>query len=181
MLDKIHRVCLYGSESVGKTTLAQALAAHYQTTWVPEMARDYLGDRKCTLDDFPWIARWQTTEVLRQTLYANRVLICDTDVITTELYARIYFDTVQQEVLDLQKVVPYDLYLFLEADVPWVGDAQRDLGTPSVRAGIRDLFLNALLSRGIQPVMIKGDWAARQAQAIAAIDRLVNPKNCHVE
>jgi NadR type nicotinamide-nucleotide adenylyltransferase len=168
----IKKICLYGSESVGKTTLAQELAAHYETEWVAEMAREYLGDRKCVYEDFPWIARWQTTEVLRKTLYANRLLICDTDLITTELYARIYFKDCPREVLDLQRVVDYDLYLFLEADVPWVGDEQRDLGDPSVRKDIRDMFLNALLERGIQPVMIKGNWAERKNQAIAAIDAL---------
>jgi NadR type nicotinamide-nucleotide adenylyltransferase len=175
MIDKnyIKKICLYGSESVGKTTLAKELAEHYKTVWVPEMAREYLGEKKCVYEDFVWIARWQTTEVLRQSLYANKILICDTDVITTELYARIYFDDCPKEVLDLQRVVHYDLYLFLEADVPWVGDEQRDLGDPSVRKGIRDMFLNALLERGIQPVMIKGDWAARKEQAIKAIDKLL--------
>ena len=38
----IPRVVLYGPESSGKTTLAEALAQHYQTEWVEEFARDYL-------------------------------------------------------------------------------------------------------------------------------------------
>jgi HTH-type transcriptional regulator, transcriptional repressor of NAD biosynthesis genes len=169
----IKKICLYGSESVGKTTLAKELAEHYQTEWVPEMAREYLGDRKCEYDDFVWIARWQTTEVLRKTLYANKILICDTDVITTELYARIYFNDCPKEVIDLQRVVYYDLYLFLETDVPWIGDEQRDLGDPSVRKNIRDMFLIALLQRGIQPILIKGNWEERKQQAITAIDVLI--------
>ena len=39
---QIFRVVLYGPESTGKTTLAQALANHFQTEWVQEFARDYL-------------------------------------------------------------------------------------------------------------------------------------------
>src|SRR5262249_51027668 len=39
------RVVIYGPESVGKTTLAERLASHYQTAWVPEFARGYLDDK----------------------------------------------------------------------------------------------------------------------------------------
>ena len=170
----LKKICLFGSESVGKTTLAAELAAHFNTAWVPEMARAYLGDRKCVFDDFVWIARWQTTEVLRKSLVANRVLICDTDVLTTELYARIYFDDVPQEVIDLQKVINYDLFLFLEADVPWVSDTQRDLGDPAIRENIRNMFFEALVSRNLPYEIIKGDWQTRKEKAIAAIEALID-------
>ena len=33
------KIVLFGPESTGKTVLAQALAAHYDTLWVPEFAR----------------------------------------------------------------------------------------------------------------------------------------------
>ena len=36
------RVVLFGPESTGKTTMAKALAEFYETTLVPEFARDYL-------------------------------------------------------------------------------------------------------------------------------------------
>ena len=35
------RVCVVGAESSGTTTLAAALAAHYNTVWVPEYGRAY--------------------------------------------------------------------------------------------------------------------------------------------
>ncbi len=35
------RVCLLGAESTGKSTLAEALAAAYETLWVPEYGRVY--------------------------------------------------------------------------------------------------------------------------------------------
>ena len=105
----VKKVCLFGSESTGKSTMAKMLAEHYKTDWVPEMARDYLGDRICTLEDFPPIAYLQTAEVLRKTLTANKILICDSDLIITELYARIYFNDCPQQVIDLQQVIQYDL------------------------------------------------------------------------
>lgn len=33
---------MFGPESTGKTTLAQMLAQHYNTQWVPEYMREYL-------------------------------------------------------------------------------------------------------------------------------------------
>ena len=38
----IVKIALFGPESTGKTTLAKQLAAHYDTAWTPEFARDYL-------------------------------------------------------------------------------------------------------------------------------------------
>jgi HTH-type transcriptional repressor of NAD biosynthesis genes len=40
------RVLIVGAESTGKTTLAIALAEHYQTTWVPEFGRLYTEARR---------------------------------------------------------------------------------------------------------------------------------------
>jgi len=59
------RIVLYGPESTGKTTLAKALAAAYDTAWVPEFARDYLQqkwDQKkevCDLEDLLHITEGQ--------------------------------------------------------------------------------------------------------------------------
>ena len=38
----IRKVAIIGPESTGKSTLCSELAAHYQTLWVPEYAREYL-------------------------------------------------------------------------------------------------------------------------------------------
>lgn len=168
---EIKKICLYGAESTGKTTLAKQLATHYQTAWVPEMARWVLGDRKCVADDFPAIAYAQFGETARQMLHANRVLICDTDLIVTQVYEEHYFNTVHQEVLDLQRLEHYDLYLFCDNDVPWVADAQRDLG--HIRTVMKNKFLAQLEARNIYFKWIRGNWDERLNLAIHYIDTLL--------
>ena len=59
------RVCVLGAESTGTTTLAQALAAQYETQWVPEYGREYSeakmerGEGIWRSDEFAEIAREQ--------------------------------------------------------------------------------------------------------------------------
>ena len=47
--DLLTRICIFGPESTGKTTLAKQLAEHFKTTWVSEYARlliEAAGDAK---------------------------------------------------------------------------------------------------------------------------------------
>jgi NadR type nicotinamide-nucleotide adenylyltransferase len=167
----ILNVCLYGAESTGKTTLAKQLAAHYDTVFVPEMARWVLGDRRCELEDFPAIAYAQFAETQRQTLHANRVLFCDTDLIVTQVYEEQYFHYVHPEVLDLQRLEHYDLYLFCDNDVPWVADEQRELG--HLREEMKQKFLHQLQLRNIDFQWIRGSWQERFDTAVGLVDGLL--------
>jgi len=55
------RISVTGPESTGKSWLADRLAEHYNTNWVPEFARKYLDeiDRPYTYDEILSIARKQ--------------------------------------------------------------------------------------------------------------------------
>ena len=55
------RVCIFGAESTGKSTLAESLARHYHAAWVPEYARTYCDLRGGVLgpEDAPLIAAGQ--------------------------------------------------------------------------------------------------------------------------
>ena len=41
-MEAIKKIVVIGPESTGKSTLCKNLAAHYNTLWVPEYAREYL-------------------------------------------------------------------------------------------------------------------------------------------
>ncbi len=163
----VKKICLYGSESTGKTTIGARLAAHFNTHLVPEMARVLLGERKCVVADFAPIARLQLSEVQHKTLSANRLLFCDTDLITSQIYSEIYFNTCDPFVLDCQRLEKYDLYLFFDTDLPWVADAQRDLG--SRRCELQERFKSELEKRGIPYILIQGKEEVRFQNALKAV------------
>jgi HTH-type transcriptional regulator, transcriptional repressor of NAD biosynthesis genes len=163
----IKKICLYGSESTGKTTVGKQLAAHFNTHFVPEMAREWLGDRKCVESDFMPIARLQLSEVQHKTLSANKLLFCDTDLITSQIYSEVYFNTCDPFVLDCQRLEKYDLYLFFDIDLPWVEDAQRDLGNR--RSELHERFKQELDQRDIPYVLLQGTGEARFQNALNAV------------
>jgi len=55
------KIVIIGPESTGKTTLCEQLAAHYQTLWCPEYAREYLlkNGTDYSFDDLLMIAKGQ--------------------------------------------------------------------------------------------------------------------------
>ena len=83
------RVCLVGAESTGTTTLAKALAEHFQTAWVEEYGREYSeiklarNDPDWRTDEFTAIAEEQARREDAAARQANRVLICDTNAFAT--------------------------------------------------------------------------------------------------
>ena len=163
----VKKVCLYGPESVGKTTMAEALARHYNTVWVHETARDLLTDNDFSLDDIMAIGHRQTNLVLERTQTANKLLFCDTDVITTQIYSRHYLHEVPPVLYELEKQVHYDLFCLLDVDVPWVADGLRDLGHR--RAEMFEVFRRELDIRQIEYLHVRGDWQARQVLIQQAI------------
>ncbi|GAB3336676.1 nicotinamide-nucleotide adenylyltransferase [Larkinella ripae] len=168
----VKKICLFGPESVGKTTLAEQLAAHYQTVFVHEVARDLITSNDLAPDDYIRIGHAQTQAVLAATQKANKFLICDTDLITTELYADHYLQEVPPVLYELEKQVIYDRYFLLNIDVPWISDGLRDLGHR--REEIYQRFKTALDERGIAYTDVSGTWEQRWATVTAEIDHLLN-------
>ena len=165
------RVVVTGSESTGKTTLAARLAAHLGTVWTPEYARGYLDAKPTPLDpsDIEPIARGQRALEEDAARRANRVLIQDTDVLSTCVYAEHYNGTCPPSVRRAMR--PPDLYLLLGIDVPWVPDPQRDRG--HMREHMHALFRDAVRASGAPYVEITGDWEERFRRAVAAVEGLL--------
>jgi NadR type nicotinamide-nucleotide adenylyltransferase len=166
----IKKIVLFGSESTGKTTLAQQLAAHYQTVWVPEYSRIYQEQQGYTpaLQDVIPIAKGQMHLEDLLILQANRILICDTDILETKVYSDAYNGTSPEWLLQKVPERYAHLYLLTDIDLPWEPDGIRD--RPDNRQEMHKRFKLELVHRNLLYVEISGNYRERFLQAVQAID-----------
>ena len=85
----IIKVVINGPESTGKTTLTKQLAEYFNIEYVPEFARDYLQEKwdlkkeVCSKEDLLVIVKEQLNLENELSSKANKVLLLDTNIITT--------------------------------------------------------------------------------------------------
>lgn len=173
MIDQIKLICFYGPESTGKSFMAKKLAERYQTQWVPEVAREMITGNIFNREDIIAIGREQTRRVFQKAQMANKILFCDTDVITTQIYSREYLKVVPPVLYEFEKMVQYDLYFFFEPDVPWVSDGVRDLGSEADRKRMRAVFKDELDRRGITYITVSGNWEQRERIITQAVNSIL--------
>lgn len=171
------RIVLYGPESTGKSTLASQLSLHYKEPQVAEFARIYLQERFdenghiCTYEDILPIAAGQRQAENIATLKAQRLVICDTDILETYVYSSIYFDKVPDDLVQALNTSTYDLYLLMDTATDWVPDDLRD--RPDDRQQIFHRFEQALKERNQPYTLISGLGDQRFLNAVTAIDKLL--------
>ncbi|MBL0743383.1 AAA family ATPase [Chryseolinea lacunae] len=168
----VKKICFFGPESTGKSTMAQRMAAHYHTEFVPEVARELLTSNDFTLDDIAAIGHAQYNRVIEKTQTANKLLFCDTDAITTQIYSRHYLNAVPEIVHELEHKVTYDLYFLMDIDVPWIADGLRDLGDH--REKMLHVFRAALEQRNIPFIDVRGSYEQREAVVRKAVDAMLD-------
>lgn len=174
------KVVLFGPESTGKTTLSQQLATHYKTEWVPEYAREYLQEKwdreqkTCEPHDLLPIACGQMESENTLAKQANRILICDTDLLETKVYSEAYYLGYCDPLLEKYALEnTYNLYLLTYIDIPWEKDDLRD--KPDERERMFAYFHETLKKYGRNFVTLKGDKEQRFQLAKTHIDKLLGP------
>jgi HTH-type transcriptional regulator, transcriptional repressor of NAD biosynthesis genes len=174
MYNNIKLVCFFGPESTGKSVMAKKMAAHYHTEWVPEVAREFITTNNFRREDIIMIGRAQTERIFEKARKANKVLFCDTDVITTQIYSRQYLKVVPPVLYELEKMVQYNLYFLFDIDVPWVNDGLRDLGSEPERERMFTIFKHELDKRNIPYVHVQGNWDEREKIITREINMLLH-------
>jgi|TARA_B100000959_G_scaffold56050_1_gene58446 NadR type nicotinamide-nucleotide adenylyltransferase len=174
----IIKVVINGPESTGKTTLTKQLAEYFNTEYVPEFARDYLQEKWdlkkeiCSKEDLLVIVKEQLNLENELSSKANKVLLLDTNIITTVNWSITHFDGFCDPwIIRQTEFLEYDHYLITNIDFPWVKDDLRD--RPNERENMLSSLINQHDIRGLKYSIISGVKDVRKSQSIDIIKNLI--------
>lgn len=156
----IERVALLGGESSGKSTLATALAAHFDTMHVAEYGRELWEAQGGHLerDDLPRIAQTQLARETDVSLRAHRYLFCDSTPLTTLFYMWEMFGDVSPA-LEADAATPYDHTILCAPDFGFVQDGTRR--DAAFRQRQHEWYVAELDRRGIAYHLARGSISER--------------------
>ncbi len=183
----LKKIVIIGPESTGKSTLCEQLAQHYETTWCPEFAREYLltNGTNYEFDDLLTIARGQLAleDEYTARLEANSLpmleagghlpLFIDTDMYVMKVWCEFVFNKCHRFILDEILTRQYDLYLLCNVDLPWVQDELREYPDLHTRKKLYSIYKDIMINQPVPWVDISGNYEERLANAITAVDKLL--------
>lgn len=165
----VKKVCVFGPESTGKTTLACDLADHFETIHVPEYGRIYTDAFGTTAEneDLLAIARGHIAATAAAERHANRLLVMDTDAVLTAVWSDMltgcrdpWFETFGDYA---------DLYLLTGTEIPWEDDGTRYFPDAEARQRFHASCRAELERRRLPYVSIEGNREARFSRAAKLI------------
>jgi NadR type nicotinamide-nucleotide adenylyltransferase len=171
--DNIIRIAIVGPESTGKSDLAKDLAKHFNTCYVEEYAREYIGKlkRSYTIDDIINISKGQMELEDNMAAKADKILICDTNLVVTKIWAEHAFKQCPDWILSNLKKREYAIHLLTNIDTPWIPDPQRE--HPHLREHLFEKYRSELDNEKVAYTIISGTGNERVLQAISAIDKIL--------
>lgn len=172
----VSKVCVIGPECTGKTVLSEAIAKKLNTVWVEEYARNYLNRLRKPYEeaDLLKIAHGQLRMEDEWTIDANKILVCDTNLIVIKVWSEFKYGRCDEAILKLIDERKYDLYLLTYIDIPWIADPLRE--HPDRREELYNIYLAEMKNQTVPFVEVKGTEKQRLDSAIAAIDQYIFKK-----
>jgi len=163
-------VAFLGVESTGKSTLAAQLAPQLGGVIMPEYGREYAETigTDFTPEALRHIAREHAARLGRLRATRPLMLIEDTDVVITAAWFRMLHGRRDPEISAIPARA--DLHLLFAPDTPWVDDGTRQFVGQN-RLAFQSAIEDELAARGLDAVLIEGDWQQRRTSASSAITR----------
>jgi len=179
--DMITKAVFLGAMSTGKSTIAEALAMRYNTTFVREYGRDYWDehqvDRRLSLEAFNEIATGHIEREEMAFLSADRYCFIDTNAITTYMFALDYHDAATELLtqLALENASRYDLFFLCEDDIPY--DDTWDRSGNQKRHIFQKQIVADLEARRIPYISLKGDLETRMKRVDEVLNKFLPYSN----
>jgi NadR type nicotinamide-nucleotide adenylyltransferase len=172
----LKKIVVIGPESTGKSTLCSYLAEHYDTTWCPEYAREYLLARGTaySYDDLLEIAKGQAAledKYAREATEAGASMIfIDTDMYVMKVWCEYVFGKCHQFILDRIVQQQYDLYFLCDTDIPWAKDSLREYPDLKTRQILFQMYKDLLVNQEVPWTLVSGTIDERMVHCITTIE-----------
>ena len=167
------KIAITGPESTGKSTLAEKLAHHYKTDFIPEYSRTYLENfaGQYTEDDVVEIAKGQYNLILEEEKKSSKILIADTEIVVCKIWVEYVFKHSNKVIDEILKQQNFDLYLLCDIDLPWVYDPLRENPDIDERKELFEIYRNTLEQMKVPFEIVSGDNEVRVNNAIKVIEK----------
>lgn len=169
-----HLITITGTESTGKTTLAEKLSMHYKTAYVADYSRYYIDqiNRPYSLTDVLAIANGIIEQEDKMLKHAGPILFSDNDLINIKIWLQYYKWQIptwlESEIIKRKS----ELYLLCDIDLPWIADGQR--ANPNDRTELFTKFAEELTNYNTNFKYVTGTTHERVEIAVAHIDTYLN-------
>ena len=167
------KIAIIGPESTGKSTLAEKLAKHFNTDYIPEYSRTYLEnfEGQYTENDVVEIAKGQNKLILEEEKKIPEILITDTETIVCKIWVEYVFKHLNETIDEILKQQDFDLYLLCDIDLPWVYDPLRENPNLEERKELFNIYKNTLTKMDVSFEIVRGDDEERVNNAINIINK----------
>ena len=178
---RMKKIVVIGPESTGKSTLCEKLAAHYQTEWVKEYAREYLlkNGTEYSFENLLDVAKGQLEgeeAVVQGTKYIDsansKLVFIDTDMYVMKVWCEFVFGKCHHWILNRIVERKYDLYLLCNTDAPWVKDELREYPDLVTRQKLYQHYKDIMVNQNVPWIDISGNYEERLQKAIEAVNAL---------
>lgn len=166
-------IAIVGPESTGKSTLAIALADHFNTVCVPEYSRTFLSalNRPYQQEDLLDIAEGQLKAEQERKKEAKELVFLDTDLFVIKVWSEFKYGSCHPLILQQLAENKADFYLLTAADIPYEDDPLRE--NPSDRPELFEIYRQALIEAGVDFGIVKGASKKRIQDAIEFVNELL--------
>jgi len=175
------KIAFMGPESTGKSTISEIIAKthfkHLYAEWIPEYGRTfyetYGQESMKNQHSFQKILNTQTSLLKHTISHTNsRLIICDTEDITTKIFYDLYHPT--NQILDLNKleVEKIDYRIVFYPDNESTQDGTRE--NLHKREEHCQMIIDRLIKDKLPHIVLRGSYSEKIVQSIEVVNNILN-------